>query len=356
MKLLKSKGSLLFIVFLSVVILLVGCSSKSTSNPSSSETVPASSNGGSTETSENVDSVYADGKPVTLVAPAAPGSGWDLTARALVEVFTKDQIVDFPVPVVNEAGATGAVSLSQLVTANKGGIDKISVTSTPIMSNYLRGLSDYSYEDVTMIAKLMTEYYTVIVPKDSEYQTLTDLLDAIKADPKSVAIGASGDDQLPFALLVDAVGGDAANINFISYEGGGEITNAVLNGDIKAAMSGISEFTSQIEAGEFRALAVTSEERLGGVMAEVPTATELGIDVTFGNWRGIMGPPEMPEEAVTYWQDVIEKTLQTDTWKDLANKNQWETTFMKGEEFQTYLDEANDAYIKGLETTNQLKK
>ncbi len=352
MKLLKSKKASLFIVFLSVLLILVGCSSSSKSNTSAT----TSSNEGSTETGENNDSVYANGKPVTLVAPASPGSGWDLTARALVEVFTKEQLVDFPVPVVNEAGATGAVSLSQLVTANKGGIDKISVTSTPIMSNYLRGLSDYSYEDVTMIARLMTEYYTVIVPKDSEYETFTDLLDAIKADPKSVAIGASGDDQLPFALLVDAVGGDASSINFISYEGGGEITNAVLNGDIKAAMSGISEFTSQIEAGQLRALAVTSEERLDGVMADVPTAVELGIDVTFGNWRGLMGPPEMPEEAVTYWQNVIEKALQTETWKELAVKNQWETTFMKGEEFQKYLDEANDAYVKGLETTNQLKK
>lgn len=354
MKVLKSKGSSLFIVFLSVLILLVGCSSNSSSSTNTTSTT--GSNEGSAETGGNDEGAYADGKPVTLVAPAAPGSGWDLTARALVEVFTKEKLVDFPVPVVNEAGATGAVSLSQLVTANKGAVDKISVTSTPIMSNYLRGLSDYSYEDVTMIARLMTEYYTVVVPKDSEYQTLTDLLDAIKADPKSVAIGASGDDQLPFALLVDAVGGDASSINFISFEGGGEITNAILNGDIKAAMSGISEFTSQIEAGEFRALAVTSENRLGGVMAEVPTAKELGIDVTFGNWRGLMGPPEMPEEAVTYWQNVIEKTLQTDTWKDLAEKNQWETTFMKGKEFQNYLDEANDAYIKGLEKTNQLKR
>lgn len=354
MKILKSKGSSLFIVILSVLILLVGCSSNSSS--STTTTTTSSSNEDSAESSGDEESVYADGKPVTLVAPASPGSGWDLTARALVEVFTKEQLVDFPVPVVNEAGATGAVSLSQLVTANEGGIDKISVTSTPIMSNYLRGLSDYSYEDVTMIARLMTEYYTVIVPKDSEYQTLPDLLEAIKADPKLVAIGASGDDQLPFALLVDAVGGDASSINFISYEGGGEITNAVLNGDIKAAMSGISEFTAQIEAGEFRALAVTSEERLGGVMAEVPTAVELGIDVTFGNWRGLMGPPGMPEDAVTYWQNVIEKALQTETWKGLAEKNQWETTFMKGEEFQNYLNESNEAYKKGLETTNQLKK
>ncbi|MEH7223460.1 tripartite tricarboxylate transporter substrate-binding protein [Bacillus sp. JJ1566] len=343
MKLVKSKWSSLFIVVLSVLVVLAGCSS-------------SSSNSNQSNSGETEKGVYEKGKPVSLVAPAAPGSGWDLTARALVEVFTKEKLVEFPVPVINEPGATGAVSLSQLVTANKGKIDKLSVTSTPIMSNYLRALSDYSYEDVTMIARLMTEYYTVVVPTNSKYQTLTDLLNDIKADSKKVAVGASGDDQLPFALLVDAVDGDATAINFISYEGGGEITNALLNGDLAVAISGISEFTAQMEAGEFRALGVLSEERLGGVMKDVPTAIEQGIDVTFGNWRGLMGPPDMPEEAVKYWENVIEKALQTETWKDLAEKNQWETTFMKGEEFQNYLNEANDAYKAGLEKTGQLKR
>lgn len=347
MKGLKKNWMSLFIVCLSIAFVLVGCSSDTSSDSSSSSNTNSSS--------DKEKGVYEDGKPVTLVAPAAPGSGWDLTARALVETFTKEKLVEFPVPVVNEAGATGAVSLSQLVTANKGGIDKISVTSTPIMSNYLRGNSDYSYEDVTMIARLMTEYYIVVVPADSKYQSLTDLLNDVKADPKAISVGASGDDQLPFALLVDAIGGDATTINFISYEGGGEITNALLNGDLKAAVSGVSEFSSQIEAGEFRALAVLSEERLGGAVKDVPTAIEQGIDVAFGNWRGLMGPPDMPVEAVTFWEDVTEKALQTDTWKEIAEKNQWEITFMKGEELQTYLKEANDAIKKGLEKTGQLK-
>jgi len=342
LKSLKNKWFSLFIVCLSLLLVLAGCSS--------------SSNGGSSSSESNKgEDVYSDGKPVTIVAPASPGSGWDLTARALVETFTKEELVDFPVPVANEAGAIGAVSLSQLVSASKGKSDKISVTSTALLSNHLRGLADNSYEDVTMIARLMTEYYTVVVPKDSKYQNLTELLNDVKADPK-IAIGASGDDQLPFALLVDAVGGDASNINYISYEGGGEITNALLNGDLVAAVSGISEFSSQIQAGEFRALGVLSEERLGGVMQDVPTAIEQGVDVAFGNWRGIMGPPDMPEEAVKYWEDVLEKALQTETWKELAEKNQWEITFMKGDEFKTYLDETNEAVREGLEKTGQLKK
>ena len=297
---------------------------------------------------------YSKGKAVTLVAPAAPGSGWDVTARALAATFQKEKLINFPLQVVNEAGATGAVSLSQLVTQHKGDAYKISVTSTPIMSNYLRGDSDYSYEDVTMIARLMTEYYMVVVPADSPYKSLKDLLTAIKDKPSSVAVGASGDDRLPFALMVNDSGGDPKKIKFVSYEGGGEISNALLNGDLDVAVSGVSEFRGQIEAGTFRGLAITSEKRLGGVVKDVPTAKEAGVDVVYGNWRGLMGPPDMPKEAVTYWQNTIEKALKTPTWKDFAKKNQWEITYMKGDEFQQYLKEANDAIKTGLEKTGEI--
>lgn len=297
---------------------------------------------------------YPGGKAVHLIAPAAPGSGWDLTARSLAETLNKEKLIDFPLPVENEAGATGAVSLARMVNERKGDPYYISVTSLPIMSNYLRGDSKYSYKDVTMIARLMTEYYMVVVPADSPYKTLKDLLDAVKKDPKGVAVGASGDDRLPFALLVSKAGGDPKTINFVAYEGGGEQTTALLSGDIKAAVAGVSEFRGQIEAKKFRGLAVLSEKRLGGVVKDVPTAKEAGFDVTLGNWRGVMGPPGMPQNAVTFWQDTIEKALKTPTWKSIAEKNQWEITFMKGDEFQKYLDQVNGEMKTALTETGQI--
>lgn len=332
------KWRLIFTMVISLLMLLSACSSG------------GSGSGGT----DKADNFYSKGKPVKLIAPAAPGSGWDVTARALATTFDKEKMIKFPLQVVNEPGATGAVSLSKLVTSHKGDAYTLSVTSTPIMSNYLRGDSDYSYKDVTMIARLMTEYYMVVVPKDSPYKTLKDLLNAIKENPDSVAVGASGDDRLPFALMVNNTGGDPQKINFVSYEGGGEISNALLNGDLDAAVSGVSEFRGQIEAGTFRGLAITSEKRLGGVVKDVPTATEAGADVVYGNWRGLMGPPDMPKDAVTYWQNLIEKALKTSTWKDFAKKNQWEITFMKGDEFQKYLKEANDAIKTGLQKTGQI--
>ncbi len=112
-------------------------------------------------------------------------------------------------------------------------------------------------------------------------------------------MGAASDDQLPFALLVEAGGGDATAIEFVPYEGGGEQSAALASGDIALAVSGASEFLPMIESGELRGLAVLKDQPLDGL--DVPTAPEQGYDVTLANWRGIYGPPDMPAYAVDYW-------------------------------------------------------
>ncbi len=289
-------------------------------------------------------------KPVTLTAPADPGSGWDTTARALVEAMEKENLTDTAIPVQNRTGATGCVWLGEMVNNHKGDAYNIAVTSTPIMSTYLRGECDYNYKDVTMIATIMVENYILVVPKDSPYQTADDLLKAIQDDPKGVPIAASGDDQLPFALLVKAAGGDPAQINFIEYEGGGQQITALLNGDVKAAVAGVSEFRGQLESGDLRGLAILREKPLDPPLDTIPTTPSLGYDVTLGNWRGIYGPPDMPDYAVTYWQDKLKETLDTPTWDDLAQRNQWQELFLTGSEMDKYLDDAYQNISDGLKS------
>lgn len=298
---------------------------------------------------------YPGGRAIKMIAPAAPGSGWDTTARALAQVLQEEKLINHPLPIENQPGATGAVWLSTMVTQHKGKDDVIALTSLPIMSNELRGDSPYGYKDVTMIARMITEYYMVAVPENSEYKDLNALLDAIKKDAGAVPVGAAGDDRLPFALLVKAAGGDPQKINFVSYEGGGEQIAALLNGDIKTAMAGVSEFRGQIEGGKMRGLAVLKDERLTEPLADIPTAKELGYDVTLGNWRGVYGPPGMSQAAVTYWQDTIEKALQTDAWKEQAAKNQWETTYMEGDELTQYLDKTYQAMQSAMKDTGEIQ-
>ena len=295
-------------------------------------------------------------QPVTLTAPAEPGSGWDTTARALAQAMEREDITDTALPVQNRTGATGCVWHEQMVSDYSGDPYQIAVTSTPIMSNYLRGDCERTYKEVTMIAAILVENYILVTGADSPYKSAEDLVAAVKKDPQSVPIAASGDDQLPFALVVRAAGGDPSKINFIEYEGGGEQITALLNGDVEAALAGVSEFRGQLESGDLRGLAVLKDERLEAPLDDIPTTPELGYDVTLANWRGVYGPPDMPDNAVTYWQDTLRETLESPAWKQLAARNQWEPLFLTDQELQAYLTNANNNVKRGLADIGALQQ
>ncbi|SRX82865.1 tripartite tricarboxylate transporter substrate binding protein [Mycolicibacterium parafortuitum] len=273
--------------------------------------------------------------PVTMTAGANPGSGFDITIRAVVEALEKEKLVDVPLPVENRPGNIGADFLATMVEQYRGRDDQVSVTSLSMMMNQLRGLSPYGFRDVTMIARLITEYYIVVTDAQSPYRTLADVLTAVKADPTKVRVAAATDDQAPFDLLVAASGGDPATVAYVPFEGGGDQTNALLDGQIGVAIGGVSEFVDLVRAGELRALGVLSEERLPGL--DVPTAREQNLDVTLSNWRGLYGPPGMPEYALAYWRDVLARMVQTPAWQQIAAQHQFTTTFMVGADLQTFL-------------------
>ena len=283
--------------------------------------------------------------PVKIVAPADPGSGWDLTARAVAADLAKEKIVTTPLPVENKPGAVGTVFLADMVEQQKGKDDVIAVTSMAMNVNTAMGQTPYSYEDVTMIAALSAEHFIIVTPKDSPYQDLDSALQAIADDPGSVPVGAATDDQFPFSLIVNEAEGDPTTINYVTYEGGGEQSTALLAADVTLAVAGVSEFLPLLESGELRPLAVLAQEPLEGL--DAPTTAELGYDVTIANWRGFYGPPEMSEEAVTFWQDAIEELSTSESWKATAEKNQWTTQFMKGDDLTSYLDKTQQQVDEG---------
>lgn len=273
--------------------------------------------------------------PVTMTAGATPGSGFDLTIRSVVDALQKEHLVDVALPVQNRPGASGADFLATMAEQYKGADDQVSVTSLSMMMNELRGKSKYGYDGVTMIARLMTEYFVVVTGPGSPFNDLEDVMTAITSDPGRVAVGAAHDDEAPFDLLVSASGGDPSTVDYVTHEGGGDQMTALGKGEISVAIGGVSEFIDQLKTRDLRALGVLAEKRLPGL--DVPTAREQGLDVTLSNWRGLYGPPDMPTSAVAYWQKALGKMVASPTWKQIAERSQFTTTFMIGDEFQTFL-------------------
>ncbi|WP_099038217.1 tripartite tricarboxylate transporter substrate binding protein [Mycobacterium neglectum] len=330
MKVRKPLPALVASLVLMAVYLLAGCGSES-----------GSTAGGSGDN-------YPGG-PIQLIAPAAAGGGYDTTARVVLDTLQKAGLVKTPIVVENREGADGSVWMAQMATDLTGDANVISVGGTASMYNDARGDTQHNFHDVTPIASLISEYYVFVVPADSPFQKLSDVVDAVKANPQSVPIGGGSLDRAAFDLVMLAAGGDPAKNNFVEYPTGAEQTVGLLNGDLAVGVAGTPEFKGQIESGELRALAVTRPERFEQEpFTNVPTATEEGYDVTLANWRCIYGPKEMPDYAVTYWKDTLGEMVETEQWTEAANNNQWETNFKTDEQLQQLIDstykEIEDAY------------
>lgn len=288
--------------------------------------------------------------PITMYAGAGAGSGFDTTIRSVVASLDEEGIVDVDLPVENVEGDVGGTLLAQMIEEHEGADDQVAVTSLAMMANELSGLSDYGYDDVTMIARVMTEYFVVVASPESGFTDLDEAMQAVISGKATV--GAASDDEVPFSLLVAAAGGDPAAITYAFHEGGAAQTEALLDGTIDVAIAGVSEVIAQVEDGELDALGVLSAEPLRGL--DAPTAAEQGLDVTLANWRGLYGPPDMPAYALEFWQDALAEMVESQTWTDIAERDQFTTTFMVGDELDAYLEQTQDDVRTALEETGRL--
>jgi putative tricarboxylic transport membrane protein len=141
-------------------------------------------------------------------------------------------------------------------------------------------------------------------------------------------------------LLADEVGVDPTEVNYVPYDGGGELLAGILGGDVQFAATGVGEVTEPAEAGQVRILAVTSEEPVEGV--DAPTLTEEGIDLVFANWRGIVAAPGISEEETQRFVDAITEMHDSEAWQGVLEEQGWTDAFMTGEDFGTFLGEESD--------------
>lgn len=279
---------------------------------------------------------------VNIVVPADPGGGWDQTGRAFSEVLTGEKILE-TASVSNVPGAGGTVGLAQL--ANETDPHTLMVMGLVMVGAIETNKSATKLADTTPIAKLTEEQEVVVVPADSTYQTINDLVDDIKANGQDVTIAggsAGGTDQILAGQLLKASGvpsGEiAGSLNYVPFDGGAESVTALLGGKVDAGISGVGEYAEQIKAGKLRALAVSGAEP-SGLLPDVPTLTDEGIDLVLTNWRGIVAPGDIDDADREALTDLVTEAAESDAWGKVLETNDWDDAFMAGDEFETYVDE-----------------
>lgn len=278
-------------------------------------------------------------KNLQVMIPNAPGSGYDVTGRAAVKVM--DEIgVASGTEVTNLAGAGGTVGLARTLTESGNGNFLLAMGLGVVGAAYTNE-GDAKVSDATPIARLIEEAGAIFVPANSPYKTLDELVAAWKADPGAFPVGGGsspgGPDHLLPMQLADAVGIEAKSVNYIAYDGGGELLPAILGGKLQFAASGYGEFLEQVKSGELRVLAVTSEERVPVV--DAPTLKEQGVDLVFTNWRGFLAPPDITKAETDRLVDAVTEMHDSEQWKAVLKTNGWTDAFSTGDKFAKFLTE-----------------
>ena len=275
---------------------------------------------------------------VKMMIPANPGGGWDGTGRALGEALRDAKVAD-SVTFENKGGAAGAIGLAQFYNGSKGDPNAMMVMGAVMLGGIITGKPPVSVTQLTPIARLTTEYNVFVLPANSPFKTMKDVVEQLKKDPGSVKWGGGSrgaTEHIAAAQIAQSVGVPAAKINYVPFRGGGEAVAAILGGNVTIGGSGYSEFQQYIDSGKMRAIGITSGERVKGI--DVPTLKEQGINVEIGNWRGVYGAAGITPAQRDALTDMIVKATKSKAWQDALVKNNWTPALLTGKAFDEFVD------------------
>lgn len=280
---------------------------------------------------------FAQTANLKIMAPAAPGGGWDQTARSVGQALTEAGLAK-SVQVTNVPGAGGTIGIAQFVNSAKGDPTQLMASGYVMVGAIITNKSPVTLDQVTPIARLTGEWQAIAVPAESPIKTMKELADQIKSDPAKVTWAggsAGGPDHILAALITKTVGADSSKTNYIAFSGGGESLGALLGGKVTAGINSLGEFMSQVKAGKLRVLAVSSPNRLPGV--DSPTLKENGIDLELSNWRMIVAPPGISAEERANLVKTFETLAKSDAWKNALKTRGWDDIFLTGPALDSFV-------------------
>ncbi|MET0333473.1 MAG: tripartite tricarboxylate transporter substrate binding protein [Rhizobacter sp.] len=272
-----------------------------------------------------------------MMIPANPGGGWDLTGRALGKAL-QDSGAASTVTYENKGGAAGALGLAQFANSGKGNPDALMVMGAEMQGGIITSKPPVTLETMTPIARITTEYGVFVLPANSPFKTMADVIAQLKKDPGSVKWGGGSrgsTEHIAAAMIAREAGVDPAKINYVAFRGGGEAVAAILGGNVTVGGSGFSEFQQYIEAKKMVPIGITAPARVKGI--EIATLKEQGLNVEIGNWRGVYAGPGITPEQRKAITDMVLKAVQSKAWAEALEKNQWTPAVLSGAEFDAFV-------------------
>jgi len=287
---------------------------------------------------------YAQWKPeknVEIVVGLAAGSFQDHTGRLLQRIIQEQKLIGTSSSVVNRAGGGGSIAWAYLAQrANDP--HTLLITSPTILTSNIIGATPYSYTDFTPVATLSGQYIALAVNTNSAIKSGRDLLERLKKDINSVTFANNGRGSnlhILMGLVAASAGVDVKKLKIAIFQGGGELTTAVLGGHVDVISTATSNILPHYVSGKLRIIGIGAPQRLGGALANVATWKEQGVDAVVHNWSGVMGPRGMTAAQLAAWDEVFGKIVKTDEWKSDLERNFQEPAYLTSRETAVYLRE-----------------
>ena len=290
--------------------------------------------------SNSYSAMWKPSGTVEFIVPTSAGSGIDNAARAIHRIWQKKKMVDVKVVVINKKGAGGAIAFTYM-NKHAGNGHYILISQPNILTNHIQGKTPIHFKDTTPIAQLFTEYFVLMVNKDSPIKSGKGLIKRLKKNPKSVSFGSASSrgnaNHMGLGLPLKIAGVNVKKLKVVIFSGGGKAVAAALGGHVDVTAVGAGRVVSPLKQGKLRVLVATAPKRLGGPLADVPTWKEQGVDAVLGQFRTIFGPKGMSKAQIKYWEKVFLKVHETDEWQKIVGKNFGVGDFLKSKETKNFL-------------------
>lgn len=291
-------------------------------------------------------------RPVEFIAMYGPGGGHDIMMRTSSQMMADLGILEVPVQVRNLPGGSGARAM-QYLQQQDGSAYHLSAATSTLLTTPLRGGTEVTYRDFTPIALLALDPAIIVVNADSPYQSLDEVIEAGQEEVLNwggTSVG--GQDHLIALRLAEETG---AQLNYIPFDGDGALAAALIGGQVDITGGNYSSVYDFIVSGEFRPLAASADDRMDD-LPDTPTLEELGYDATVMLPRGVIGPPNMPQEAVDFWVGAFRELAESDVWQeDYMERFNLLPGAHYGQDFGAYLDESNQFFSTMLEQAGLLE-
>lgn len=276
------------------------------------------------------------------IAPAKPGGGFDLTCKLIQVSMMETGAIEKPMRVTYMPGGVGAVAYNAIVAQRPAEPGTVVAFSGGSLLNLSQGkFGRYGVDDVRWLASVGTDYGMIAVRTDSPWKSLKDLLTAMEKDPNSVVIGAGASigsqDWMKAALLAQQANVDPHKMRYVAFEGGGEPVTALMGNHVQVVSGDLSEMVPYLSNNKIRVLAVFSEARLPGVLADVPTAKEQGYDLVWPIIRGFYVGPKVSDADYQWWVETFKKLQQTDEFKKQRDLRGLFALDMTGKQLDDYV-------------------